>query len=698
MCFSKGLERRCVESAPWLAPEGFDAFDSVIVEGDRHGPVEFASALPPVVVVPRKVLVRIQSAGGLASVRAQVFERSDTSFRRPRWEVPVRDDGIWLPAKPLVLALVSRGSAPDLHLLALRPGRTETLTYRKAEGWALLVRATTTRGSAVARARVVADFPPGSKSVHPPATAEAESDGLAVLGPIQGAFLTVRARAPSLLEAVDRGVGAPAGSFAFRSVVLPEGGRVEATVSIDGRPVANARCLLVSATASRKVEGALTLQPEMFSDTRTSQEGVCRTAPAREGPYLLRVIPDRGAGLDTAISIREGETVSADVALARIAVQGTVRRGEAPVSDAVVLAAPLGDFPSGGARTAFPEPMRAVTDADGRYAGEVWSTGTYSFEVMTSNGTGAADRDEYVGRDGATVDFELEVSGVRGVVVDQDGIAIEGARVTLMRIDGGTTDYRRAASDHEGRFSYDVEAGGDLQLLASKPGYKTSETMSVQFSPGSEVAPVTLVLRRLDSIRGRVVSSTGAALPGVAVSSYRAAGVPVGYGEAITDGTGEFTVARSPGGPTRLFVTGPACALGAHSFGSEDDEVVVTCSPDYAALHLTLADGEGKPMPDEWFYLSWNGVLVPRAVLMRCVASNAMPWTTDASGSLSIVGLSPGDFDVFLGTSASEYSIAEGQRYGYLGSTHADSGEATELNVRLGGGPNAAAPSVAVAR
>ncbi len=290
------------------------------------------------------------------------------------------------------------------------------------------------------------------------------------------------------------------------------------------------------------------------------------------------------------------------------------------------------------------------------------------------------------------MDFDLDAAGVRGEVVDQDGAPIEGARVTLMQTIGGTTDYRRSSSDADGRFEYAIQSGGLIQLLASKKGYEASGTVDVTTGVEGETSPVKLVLQRLDSIGGRVVNAAGSPAAGVTVSSYRAAGLPVRQGDGVTDGAGTFSVPRSPGGATRLFVSGPGCPLRFVDLGADDNDVLVTCGAEFASVNLKLAGPDARPLQGEWVFLRWNGVLVPRLVLMIHFAEYSMPWTTDGSGSLSIVAISPGDYDVFLGQGSSEYSIAEGQAYGFLGSVHADAGVTTEVALEIGG-PHASVPA-----
>jgi hypothetical protein len=136
----------------------------------------------------------------------------------------------------------------------------------------------------------------------------------------------------------------------------------------------------------------------------------------------------------------------------------------------------------------------------------------------------------------------------------------------------------------------------------------------------------------------------------------------------------------------------------AASFGPEDDDVVVTCGADYAALNLKLEKPDMHPLQDEWVFLRWNGVVIPRLVLMSHFAQYSLPWMTDGDGTLAVVGLSPGDYDLYLGHFASEATITDNQRYGDLGSTHADAGSTTDLELQFGVGPHLEAQPKIAAR
>lgn len=687
VCFSRGLETECRDAPPWVPSSGFETFDSVTIEGPDHGPVELTrEKVARIVRIPRKAVVQVHHAPADGSVIAALYFRNDESFKRPAQQLTLAGGQIKIPARPSLLALLGEKAAPDLHLLSPLPGQRYTVNYRAASGWSLVVRCVERgdrRAVSSARLALEATKPAGETSIL--TRGESEGDGLAVFGPLSAPFVTLIGAAPGLLDSTAHGVGTSPGRFEYRELVFEHGGTVEAVVSIDGDPAKSARCLLVSTTAPRRREGALVPEPDVFSDTRTDAKGECRTRPARGGSYLFRVVPiDGSAGRDESVALTEGSVTRTEVSLTRIPVQGTVERARKPVAGAVVYAALEGSFPSGGSRSTFPEPLKAVTDENGHYSGYLWAEGYYSFELMptTDSRTTAADRSVEVGLEGATVDFNLNDASVTGTVADEEGRFVEGAWVRLEQTTGPNTISRGMLSDPEGRFRFSLEGDGLVEVRAGKKGYKTSDTRTIPISDDTEAAPVILTLSRLDSVEGRVLTSGGAPVPGVFVSSWTV-GVPVQQGDATTDADGRFLVPRAPGGSTRIFVSGSGCELQAADIGRDEDQVVIGCGADYSAVKLTLEAADESPLQDEWVFLRWNGVLVPRLVLMRHFAQYSMPWTTDGNGTLSIVGIAPGRYDVFLGQASSEFTISQNQPYGFIGSFNADAGSTTELEFEV---------------
>jgi hypothetical protein len=137
---------------------------------------------------------------------------------------------------------------------------------------------------------------------------------------------------------------------------------------------------------------------------------------------------------------------------------------------------------------------------------------------------------------------------------------------------------------------------------------------------------------------------------------------------------------------TRLFATGYGCPLLASDVLADAETAPLACTSDYAAVKVRMKSPppESAPLQDEWVYLRWNGMVIPRQVLFNHFAQYGMPWTSGGDGVLSVVGISPGDYDLFLGQGANEATIAERQSFGFMGSFHLDGGSMEEVEFEVG--------------
>lgn len=696
VCFSRALDTRCVQQAPWEPPEGFGDFDSASVEGPRHGPVllsraDFVPDAKGQVVqrVPRKAVLTIQGDAARA-LTVSLYDRNDDTFRRPAFRYEWTGDTLMMPARPFLLSLFDGKSAPDLHLLSAEPGKAYVVAFRARKGWALLVRCRArTGGQAVSRGKVDVSVGLAPETDRRLMEATTEADGLGIVPAIDEPFVTLNGTAAGFLPLRERGIASSPGSFGYRELWFERGGQARAVVTIDGKPAAGGSCRVV-ATRLKRYEGPKRPEPEEFFAGRIDHGGVCETSPLRSGEYLLRIAPeaDGAAAQDEPLTILDGLPTRIDVALRRIAVGGTVRRGPDVVPQAIVYVVSEEDLPrSASGRTTFPEPLRALTDQDGRYQGFVWKIGRYSFEVQPPGGefASAAERSVDVWGDGAVVDLDLHKGEIAGSVVDREGSPVPSAWVVLSRsLAGGSTLYRRTWSDADGRFHYPIEAEGTIEAKAGKKGFETSDPVSVVIGADQAPSPITLVAKRLESLRGRVVSPTGSPQSNVVVSSYAVAGRRLSrLGDAVTDGDGRFSVARAQGAPTRLFASGPGCPLQVGDFGVDAADVALPCAASSSSLQLLMKTPEGKPVQDEWIILRWSGVLIPREVLMAHVAIYGMSFATDGTGRLALVALPPGEYQLFLGSGASEATISDGLPYGMLGTARLDPGAATEVELEV---------------
>jgi hypothetical protein len=184
-----------------------------------------------------------------------------------------------------------------------------------------------------------------------------------------------------------------------------------------------------------------------------------------------------------------------------------LRRGSA-VSGRVL---DRGGRPIAGARVRLGEHGRvsnAETDAFGRFH---IKNAERRQTVVTAEAVGYAPEMQPVNVQSGLPELEIRLGPgktIRGRVVDSQGRAIVGANVGAFNWRGRQTLAWRVATDDEGRFRWDNAPGDDVSVVASKPGYSSSE---VTLSSAKTEHIVTLARGLL--VRGTVVDAdTGKAI------------------------------------------------------------------------------------------------------------------------------------------------------------------------------------------
>jgi hypothetical protein len=298
----------------------------------------------------------------------------------------------------------------------------------------------------------------------------------------------------------------------------------------------------------------------------------------------------------------------------------------------------------------------------------------------------SAAKERFVGAEGAVVDFDINGNDISGVVVDQAGNPLAGAWVNLIEAPPGMVQrVRYGTSDDLGRFGYSFAGDGTVHIKAGKKGYQSTDSGELTVLPDAVIPPLTLVVKRLDSVEGNVLHQDGTPASDVLLMTYTSGGsaVPVRAGDARTDAAGHFVVPRALGSTTRIYLTGPGCALQTAEVSNDGEEKEITCMGISSGIQVTMETPQGKPVQDEWIFLRRAGILVPRDVLLGHMASLNMPFVTDGSGTLRVIGLLPGEYDLFLGSGASEATISEGTSYGFLSSIQLNPLSVAELEVRV---------------
>jgi hypothetical protein len=667
VCFQIGTRSDCV-SGRGTPVEVPPEFVSVRVEGPDHGPISVPwqnlkknSNGDFLLAVPRKALLQI-SASPEERLNVSLYPQDDSTFRTPSFRSEVRGgSSLKVPAGDHLLSLTASGRAPDLHLLSAKPGGNERLVYRPRPGWSLVVRCRAEKESApVQGAQIDLDAMEGfSAGGHAERQISGKS-GLALFSGLSHLLASARIEQSRFVPHREEGISASPGTFAFREALLEEGGRLRATVTAEGKPLAGADCRVLEYDPNPRGPAP---EPKVLFQGMTDKAGICRSGRIAPGPYTLRLaMAGNRSFLDRSVVLTNGEETEVAVPMVSIRVHGTVLRGtEAAPSYGVTFSDENEIKPNATRRDAQAE---ATTNEEGEYEALLWSPGDYDAGVRTPEGTPATHKRLRLENTEERVDFFLEDHDVSGVVLDDRDRPVADATVVLS---WNQRSHRLSRTGKKGSFSFPLAEDGTGTVRTLKPGYFEPPLIEVEAHPGAYPPPLVVRLKRTGLLAGKLLNAAGPAA-GASLLSYRLepGGTATPLGIAVVNGEGRFELAAADGVPTRVFGTGAGCPLTSFDLVPSAEEVVLHCAEQPASLELHFADPQGKPLPGKSVMAQKDGVVIPEEVLTTHLSGLRLLAATDGGGRLLLVGLAPGNYDLYLAEATNPSLIASGLPNGFL--------------------------------
>jgi protocatechuate 3,4-dioxygenase beta subunit len=252
----------------------------------------------------------------------------------------------------------------------------------------------------------------------------------------------------------------------------------------------------------------------------------------------------------TSILVQEGQVARFDVRSATTAgVRGVVTDPDGkPLSEMIQLVEVDVDRPEaekGSPVLRFPHMARS--DKEGKFEFRDLAPGTYRLEVagVEKQVTISAGRFE-------TVTLRVVHSKVEGVVLDESGRPVEGARVYLRstgRSSGGISFLgfgggNSGKTDKQGRFAIERANPGHYRVLATKNNLRTRGE-EIEVVPGQSLQNVRVVLVEATEVRIRVRDDEGAPVAGA--SFFFRSADDTGAQGGRTDKQGEGVVRLLPG-------------------------------------------------------------------------------------------------------------------------------------------------------
>jgi len=403
-------------------------------------------------------------------------------------------------------------------------------------------------------------------------------------------------------------------------------GRINAALAVgDVAPVLPGR---ISGQVTDAGDGSAISGAQVSDGTRTDftdPAGKYTIANVPPGHYQVVASKDGYESSSLTVTVVEGDTAIANLALSRIIVPGTITGA---VTDAEDGSGIVGATVTDGTRT-------ATTDASGKYTIADVPPGTYQVTASKSGYHSSSSSVTVLAATTAVVDFSSNEIVVFGIITGSVTDAEDGSPIVAATVSDGT---RTVQTDAAGQYIIDDVPPGTYQVVAGKEGYESS-SLTVTILAG-DTAVVDLSLSEIivpGSISGTVTSAKdGSLVVGATVTD--------GTRTTTTDATGRYTIANVPPGTYQV----TASKAGYHS-----STVTVTVLAGAAAVtDFSLSEIIVPGSITGTVTSAKDGSVIVGAT----VTDGTRTTTTDPTGRYTIANVPPGTYQVTAGKSGYQSS------------------------------------------
>lgn len=242
----------------------------------------------------------------------------------------------------------------------------------------------------------------------------------------------------------------------------------------------------------------------------------------------------------------------------------------------------------------------------------------------------------------ASLEIKLPDTHVFGRVLTEAGEPVHQARVAVQ----GESLEHFTLSDPDGRFDLRGLPAG-FAWLGAESSSRLSDRVGVTLSEDSEVGPIELRLRAMESLAGTVTSRRGP-IAGAQVEVMVPA--PEGWGSATTDPEGAFSV-QIPQGARRAMamVAAPGYALRTFDLALGGGPISLVLSEEGGTLEVAFSDASVAILQQGslGFVVRQNGLPIPPLALQRW-AQGQSPGDSTNGKTLRFPNVAPGEYRACL--------------------------------------------------
>jgi hypothetical protein len=374
--------------------------------------------------------------------------------------------------------------------------------------------------------------------------------------------------------------------------------------------------------------------PSSFVTGTASREGVWRTPGLSPGTYELLVLGDQKAvWYEEFLNVRSGQP-ALRIDLPVLRVEGQILMGKEPLSATLWLSQ------TGGRR------LRFDSDDRGRFSGVLpgeglWLPQIHSAAEKLRVSLEPVEIKPPQGKSLAKVEIYVPDTKLSGQVVDEAGQPVRSAQLLITHPEKRSTD--QLDTDEKGEFSVRGLLPGSLMVKAVD-GERQSDFVSTSLPKEGEAPWLRLVVHKLQTFEGRVVSSAGG-VPGamiLASSPFNAQGA-AHTAQTVSGADGSFHVELPSGTTTlNLVVFPPGYAMRLMTAPVSPGQPV-EISVESQGGTLTLEWAEGGPNP----LLVHGGSFAMPSMLKAWVRMQGS--RSSGSGRLVLTNVEAGPYNLCVG-------------------------------------------------
>jgi hypothetical protein len=324
-----------------------------------------------------------------------------------------------------------------------------------------------------------------------------------------------------------------------------------------------------------------------------------------------------------AVSPREGETTDVHVVIVPTILHLAVESGGRRQGGAVI------QFVQHGLRWAG----LVVCDDHGVANEEMWEPGDYYVGMSVKGKMGFSRLAPLMSDTGAiSWTFDIPAHRVVGRVIDSR--THEPLRDVKLTLSGtapaeGGMEGLDATSDQEGRFEFQGIPEGKHTLQAYLKGYRYDQVQEFQVKEDDRDYETEVSLESLRDAHSLIVlAANGAAVASADVFFVGNAGVEL---MEHTDAGGRVTLFPRRAGV--VFVVPPEGSLAFSRIPMDlSDDVTLRVPPQGGLVDLIAQSSNGEPIPDLFFVLRVNGMMIPPEVFADFAAHHGLTIRTDRTG------------------------------------------------------------------